>query len=171
MPRRPLSALAAGGALIAVAVAGIGPSGGAATAASPSSSSSAGQPTATAAAAATISTRRTDLGTILVDSKGRTLYLWVADKGKTSTCSGACATAWPPALTSGKPKAGKGAKASLLGTTKRKDGKLQVTYHGHPLYRFIQDKAAGDTAGQGSEGFGAYWWVVAPSGKAITTED
>ena len=168
MSRRLLSALAAGGTLLAVGIAGFGY----ATAATPGSGQAAAvvQPTATAAAAATISTRKTDLGTILVDSKGRTLYLWVADKGKKSTCYGGCATAWPPALTSGKPKAGKGVKASLLGTTKRKDGKLEVTYDGHPLYTFIQDRAAGDTTGQGSTGFGAAWWVVAPSGKAITTE-
>ncbi len=118
--------------------------------------------------AATIATSKTDLGTILVDGQGRTLYLWVADNGDQSTCNGGCAQAWPPVLTDGAPKAGSGVTASLLGTTKRDDGKTEVTYHGHPLYTFVQDQAPGDTTGQGSDGFGADWWVVAPSGQAIT---
>ncbi len=108
-------------------------------------------------------------GTYLTDSSGASLYLWVADTGSTSTCSGACATAWPPLLTTGKPTAGGKADASLLGTTTRSDGKKQVTYAGHPLYTFIGDKHAGDTAGQGSNGFGAKWWLVTPAGKAITS--
>src|SRR5438270_13622578 len=72
------------------------------------------------------------LGRILVDSKGITLYDFVKDKGTTSVCYGACAALWPPLLSTGKPVAGPGVKASLLGTTKRKDGKLEITYGGHP---------------------------------------
>ena len=107
------------------------------------------------------------LGSILVDDKGMTVYLWVGDKGKESTCYTSCATAWPPVLTDGAPQAGTGVQASLLGTTTRTDGKVEVTYAGHPLYYFIKDKAPGDVTGQGSNGFGALWWVLAPSGAAI----
>jgi len=178
--RRLVPSTLAVAALAAVAVAGCGSSNNDDGSASASGSSGGGAyggggSTASAASkssgAATISTRKSDLGTFLVDSQGRTLYLWVADKGSKSTCNGACAQAWPPTLTSGKPKAGKGVKASLLGTTKRSDGKTEVTYDGHPLYTFVQDKAPGDTTGQGSDGFGADWWVVAPNGKAITSGD
>ena len=84
-----------------------------------------------------------------------------------STCSGACAQAWPPLTTSGTPKAGGKVKASLLGTTTRSDGSREVTYAGHPLYYFEGDSAPGQTTGQGSDGFGAPWWVVSPAGKAI----
>ena len=110
------------------------------------------------------------LGQILVDEEGKTLYLFVADKGTASTCYTSCATIWPPVLTTGAPQAEGGAKASLLGTTTRTDGKVEVTYAGHPLYYFIQDKKVGDTTGQGVNGFGALWWVVSPSGAAITTK-
>jgi predicted lipoprotein with Yx(FWY)xxD motif len=123
--------------------------------------------TGNAASRATVSTRHGKLGTFLVGTKGMTLYLFAKDKTSKSTCSGQCATFWPPLLTSGKPKAAGKAKASLLGTTKRSDGKLQVTYKGHPLYSFIQDKKAGDTTGQNFLGFGAKWFVLAPSGKKI----
>jgi predicted lipoprotein with Yx(FWY)xxD motif len=108
-------------------------------------------------------------GPMLVDAQGRTLYLWQADTGTSSTCSGACATAWPPVTTTGKPAAGSGAKASLLGTTKRSDGSTQITYAGHPLYRFAGDTAAGQLNGQGSDAFGAKWWVVTPAGAAATS--
>jgi predicted lipoprotein with Yx(FWY)xxD motif len=120
-----------------------------------------------AAKTATVKTRHGKLGTYLVDSKGRSLYLFKKDKTTKSTCYDACATAWPPLLTSGKPKAAGNAKASLLSTTKRRDGTRQVTYKGHPLYYFIQDKKAGDTKGQDVDGFGAQWYVLAPSGSAI----
>jgi predicted lipoprotein with Yx(FWY)xxD motif len=177
--RRPVPLLAAGAAIAAIALAGCGSSNDASGSTGSAASSGGGlyggsdtgasATTAAAKGAATISTRKTDLGTILVDSKGRTIYLWVADKGTKSTCNGGCAVAWPPVLTTGKPKAGKGVKAALLGTTKRQDGKTEVTYKGHPLYTFFEDKAPGDTTGQGSNGFGALWWVVSPSGQAITS--
>ena len=107
------------------------------------------------------------LGQILVDDKGMTVYLFVADTGTASTCYTSCATIWPPVLTTGAPQAGTGADASLLGTTTRTDGKVEVTYAGHPLYYFVQDKAAGDATGQGVNGFGGLWWVLTPSGAAM----
>jgi predicted lipoprotein with Yx(FWY)xxD motif len=121
-----------------------------------------------ASGGARISAANHGLGTMLVDAQGRTLYLWKADTGMSSACDGACAQGWPPVTTSGAPKAGGGVKASLLGTTKRSDGSTQVTYSGHPLYRFAGDTAAGETSGQNNDGFGAPWFVVAPGGTAIT---
>ena len=114
-----------------------------------------------------VNLRTTSLGKVLVDSKGITLYDFVADKGTTSVCYGACAALWPPLLTHGKPVAGHGVRASLLGTTKRKDGKLEVTYGGHPLYYFVSDRKPGQTTGQGVNQFGAPWWVISAAGKEI----
>lgn len=108
------------------------------------------------------------LGQILVDESGMTVYVFLADSGTASTCYTSCAAIWPPVLTSGTPQAGASTQASLLGTTTRTDGKLEVTYAGHPLYYFVTDKVAGDAKGQGINGFGALWWVVAPSGASIT---
>jgi predicted lipoprotein with Yx(FWY)xxD motif len=113
-----------------------------------------------------LSTAKTSLGRILVDSSGRTLYLFGKDTKGKSACSGKCARYWPPLLTSGKPRAAGGAKASLLGTTKRADGRLQVTYSHHPLYRFAQD-TKGQTHGEGIDAFGAHWYVVSPAGSAV----
>jgi predicted lipoprotein with Yx(FWY)xxD motif len=110
---------------------------------------------------------KTRLGTILVDSNGITLYDFVKDKGTTSVCYGACAALWPPLLTTGKPVAGPGVHASLLGTTKRKDGKHEVTYGGHPLYYFVTDRKPGQTTGQGVNQFGGPWWVLSAAGKEI----
>src|SRR6195256_4689459 len=107
------------------------------------------------------------LGQILVDESGMTVYLFVADSGTASTCYTSCAAIWPPVLTDGAPQAGTGVQASLLGTTTRTDGKVEVTYAGHPLYYFIKDKAPGDVTGQAINGFGALWWVLSPSGAAI----
>jgi predicted lipoprotein with Yx(FWY)xxD motif len=117
---------------------------------------------------ATVKTRSTSLGTILVDAKGHTLYLFMKDKNGKSACTGACANAWPPLLTKGKPKAAGGASASKLGTTKRSDGTTQVTYNRHPLYGFILDKnKPGSTKGEGSKAFGAEWYVLGASGNKI----
>lgn len=110
---------------------------------------------------------RSPLGRILVDGKGITLYDFPPDKGTTSVCYGACAALWPPLLTHGKPIAGPGVRASLLGTTKRKDGKLEVTYGGHPLYYFVTDRKPGQTTGQGVNQFGGPWWVLSAAGKEI----
>jgi len=117
----------------------------------------------------TIALKTTAVGKVLVGANGRTLYLFTADKGSKSVCYGQCATYWPP-LFAGKPTAGAGLKASTLGTTKRKDGKLQVTYNGHPLYYFLPDKKAGDIKGQGYVHFGGSWWVVSAAGARITTK-
>lgn len=115
---------------------------------------------------ATVSIRKTKLGTILVDQQGRSLYLFMKDKHDKSACAGSCATFWPPLLTNGKPKAGKGVRSKLLGTTVRKSG-TQVTYAGHPLYMYAGDKKAGQTNGEGSKAFGAAWYVLAPNGHRI----
>jgi predicted lipoprotein with Yx(FWY)xxD motif len=112
-------------------------------------------------------TKTSSLGTFLVDGNGRALYLWEADAGSKSSCSGACAQAWPPLTATTTPKATGAVKASLLDTTKRADGSREVTYAGHPLYTFAGDTRAGQTTGQGSNGFGAPWWVVTPGGQAL----
>ncbi|MET8568926.1 hypothetical protein [Streptomyces sp. NPDC004783] len=117
---------------------------------------------------ATVDTKTAgDLGTILVDDKGRTLYLFLADKKNKSNCNGDCAKAWPPFLTKGKPKAGKGADEKLLDTTKRSDGDEQVTYNGHPLYYYSGDSKPGQTNGQDLNQFGAVWYVVDAKGKQV----
>jgi predicted lipoprotein with Yx(FWY)xxD motif len=116
---------------------------------------------------AAIHTGSTELGTVLVNSKGRTLYVWAHDKGSKSTCAGMCAKYWPPVITSGQPRAVEGVRASLLGTSRRADGRMQVTYHGHPLYTFIMDEEAGDTKGEGLTGFGGRWDPVSPAGRAV----
>jgi predicted lipoprotein with Yx(FWY)xxD motif len=116
---------------------------------------------------ATVDVRSTSLGKILVDSQGRTLYLFEKDQGPKSTCSGACAAAWPPLTSSGKPKAGAGVKASLLGTTARSDGSSEVTYNGHPLYSYAGDQGPGDTNGQALDQFGAEWYVLSPAGQKV----
>jgi predicted lipoprotein with Yx(FWY)xxD motif len=120
-----------------------------------------------AQASATVSLARTKLGIVLVNSRGHTLYLFAKDKNGTSACSGSCARFWPPLLSSGKPTAGSGVKRSLLGKTKRSDGRLQVTYNRHPLYAFALDKKAGQTAGQGNLAFGARWYAVSARGTKV----
>jgi predicted lipoprotein with Yx(FWY)xxD motif len=111
--------------------------------------------------------RTTPLGKILVSSTGRTLYMFAADKGKTSVCYGQCATFWPPLLSASAHPTATGLTMSKLGTTKRKDGKLQITYNGHPLYRYADDTKAGQTNGQGVNASGGLWWVLSPSGAPI----
>jgi predicted lipoprotein with Yx(FWY)xxD motif len=118
---------------------------------------------------ATVKVASGGLGNILVDSQGRTLYLFLKDAGTTSACTGACATAWPPLRDMGTPTAGSGADASMLGTAPRPDGAAQVTYNGHLLYTFTGDKKAGDTNGQGLSAFGGLWYAVSPAGTQITT--
>ena len=116
---------------------------------------------------AVVKTRKTSIGTILVDTRGRTLYRFMRDKRDKSSCSGQCAAYWPPLTTSGKPVAGAGAKASLLGTTRRSDGHMQVTYNGHPLYHFAQDAKAGQTSGEAVSAFGGTWYAVSSSGAQV----
>jgi predicted lipoprotein with Yx(FWY)xxD motif len=120
-----------------------------------------------ASSTANIKVEKTALGKILADPRGRTLYMFAADKGKTSVCYGQCAAFWPPLLTKTAHPAGTGVQASLLGTTKRKGGTLQVTYAGHPLYLFAKDTKAGQTNGQGLNVVGGLWWVVSPSGAVV----
>jgi predicted lipoprotein with Yx(FWY)xxD motif len=158
--RRTLVAVLAVTALAALLVAGCGGgSGGYGSAAKPAAKES-----------STVGLATTDLGKVLVDGNGRTLYLFEADKPSISACSGTCATTWPPLTTSAKPQAGPGVSASMLGTIERADGKTEITYGGHPLYRYTGDSAAGQTAGEGSEAFGAEWYVVSPSGSKIEDE-
>ena len=121
-----------------------------------------------ASAATKVGTASSSLGRILVDGHGRTLYLFAKDKKGKSACSGACAAYWPPLLTSGKPHAVAGAKASLLGTIRRADGRRQVTYRHHPLYFYAGDMGKGQTSGQGLTDFGGAWWVLSPGGNKIT---
>jgi predicted lipoprotein with Yx(FWY)xxD motif len=114
-----------------------------------------------------VSTAKTSLGQIIVNSSGRTLYLFEKDRNGKSACSGQCAVFWPPLTTSGKPGVTGGARASLIGTTRRADGRLQVTYNHHPLYTFVKDKKAGQTNGEGVNAFGAVWDAVSPAGTKI----
>jgi len=127
----------------------------------------AGTALAASGSVAVVKVRATSLGSTLVASNGNTLYMFAHDTTTKSTCSGMCATYWPPLVTTGKPKAGPGAHAALLGTTHRADGKLQVTYHGHPLYSFANDKKAGATSGEGVKAFGAKWFALSPAGVKI----
>jgi len=116
---------------------------------------------------ATVSLRQTDLGRILVSAKGRTLYLFMKDVNGKSACGGSCVTYWPPLVKTGKLTVGPGLKRALIGTTKRSDGRLQVTYNKHPLYTFALDRSAGQTKGQGSSNFGAKWYAVSAKGRAV----
>ncbi|HZC52566.1 MAG TPA: hypothetical protein VE441_08725 [Mycobacterium sp.] len=119
--------------------------------------------------ASTVDVRTANGSTFLTDSAGRSLYLFGSDTKTMSTCSGACATAWPPLTTKVAPTAGTGATASDLSTISRADGTKQVTYAGHPLYYFAGDSAPGQTNGEDSNGFGAPWYLVAPSGQQVTS--
>ena len=110
---------------------------------------------------------KSDYGRILFDGKGRALYLFTRDKGERSHCYGACADAWPPFLTRGRPRAKDSADRDLLGTVKRKGGKTQVTYRGRPLYHYVGDREAGEVLCQDVEEYGGHWYVVAPSGKPV----
>lgn len=130
-------------------------------------SDAAAPPKTASGAEATVGKAKSDLGEILVDSQGRTVYLFKKDSGPKSSCEDECATEWPPVRASGKPAAGDGLDAAKLSTTPRSDGEPQVTYDGHPLYLFSGDKAAGDTAGQG---VGSTWYVVGPDGNEITAK-
>jgi predicted lipoprotein with Yx(FWY)xxD motif len=151
-------------AVVALVVAGCG-GGGDNVKASPSAASA--NMSAPSGGGATVALGSGPLGRHLVDSKGRTLYLFEKDTGTMSTCSGACASLWPASTTSGDPKVGSGVDAKLLGSTKRSDRGTQLTYNGHPLYRFSGDHAAGDTNGQGLTDFGAGWYVVSAAGQKI----
>jgi predicted lipoprotein with Yx(FWY)xxD motif len=114
-----------------------------------------------------VSTASTGLGRILVNSGGRTLYMFGKDKNDKSACAGMCAKFWPPLIANGKPRASAGARASLLGTTKRADGRMQVTYNRHPLYTFVKDTKKGQTHGEGLTAFGGQWNAVSAAGAKV----
>ena len=140
----------------AVALAGLGTAFGASTSASP---------------ATAVSTAKTSLGKVIVNRRGRTLYLFEKDTRRHSACGRSCAAYWPPLLAHGRPIAGGAAKQSLLGTIKRANGTRQVTYAGHPLYTYVLDTKRGQTRREGSTLFGAGWDALAPSGKKIEADD
>jgi predicted lipoprotein with Yx(FWY)xxD motif len=150
------------------------------TTAAPAASSATAQPntpTASPSASSSVAATTIDLqsvsgipGKFLASGQGRALYLFEADKGSTSTCTGACAAAWPPVTASAMPMAGGGVSQSLLGTAKRVDGTEQVTYNGHPLYYFAADTGSGMAKGQGSKAFGAGWYVLNAKGSKIDND-
>jgi predicted lipoprotein with Yx(FWY)xxD motif len=108
-----------------------------------------------------------ELGKVVVDSKGFTLYDFHKDKGTTSSCYGGCAKVWPPLLTDSQPKGAGGVMGSKLGTTKRKDGTTQVTLAGHPLYTYVEDTKPGEAKGNDFSSFGAEWYALQPSGAEV----
>ena len=114
-----------------------------------------------------VSTATTSLGRVLVDTHGHTLYLFGKDRNGKSACSGACAAAWPPLIATAKPRAGTGAAASRLGTTRRADGRLQVTYNHHPVYTFVKDTKKGQTNGEGLTAFGGTWDALSAAGAKV----
>jgi predicted lipoprotein with Yx(FWY)xxD motif len=116
---------------------------------------------------ASVKVVETQYGRVLVDGKGRALYLFTRDRTPTSRCYGACARRWPPFLITGKPAAGAGAQSSLLGTTARGGGTTQVTYAGHPLYYYVGDHNPGEVLCQGVEEFGGTWYVLTRRGSAV----
>lgn len=154
---RPTARLAVLGLLALAALVGASPDTGSA------------QPTAASASPAiTLTVRGTQYGTILVDGRGRALYAFTRDRrGGPSECYGACAKAWPVYFAAGQPRAGTGVKAALLGTTRRRDGRRQVTYNGWPLYYYVGDRKPGEVKCQGVVNFGGTWLVVAPGGRLV----
>jgi predicted lipoprotein with Yx(FWY)xxD motif len=122
---------------------------------------------AAASHGARVALGKTALGRVLVDARGRTLYLFEKDTHGRSACYGACTAYWPPLLSAVRPQQGNGVRASLLGVVRRKDGKRQVTYAGHPLYTYVGDTKAGMTTGEGLTDFGGSWDAVAASGRSV----
>ena len=169
MKRKITTLIAAAAAPLALALVAAGC--GSSASGSPYSSGpygSAATPNATpAGAGAKVGVRNAPLGRILVDGRGRTLYLFEKDKSTPSTCYGTCASIWPPFTSKGKPRAGHGVLARKLGRTKRTDGKLEVTYNRHPLYYYSGDTKPGETNGQGLDQFGAEWSVLSPAGTKV----
>jgi predicted lipoprotein with Yx(FWY)xxD motif len=117
---------------------------------------------------ATVRVASTDVGIVLVNSKGRTLYLFEKDSGTTSACAGACARDWPPLRAHGVPTSGSGTRPSLVASSRRPDGESQVTYNGHPLYLYDGDEGPGDIDGQGVTAFGGAWYALEPGGTQVT---
>ena len=132
-------------------------------------SGSAAPPTTANGRPATIGVANGGLGNVLVNSQGRTLYLFQKDSGTTSACAGECVNEWPPLRANGKLTEGSGASASLAGTSMRSDGTQQVTYNGHPLYLFEGDKKPGDTNGEGVNAFGGNWYALSAAGTQVSS--
>jgi predicted lipoprotein with Yx(FWY)xxD motif len=128
---------------------------------------SSGSSAASNATAGRVTLHKTKVGKVLATKSGRTLYLFMKDKNRHSSCYGQCAGYWPPLMQKGKLSAGAGVKAGLLGTTTRKNGRRQVTYKGHPLYLFSLDHSAGQISGQGQKFFGGKWFVLNAAGSAV----
>jgi predicted lipoprotein with Yx(FWY)xxD motif len=147
---------------LALVTASCGSSGGRSAVASPAAD------TSKPASAGTVAVASSNLGDVLVDAQGRTVYLFGADNGTKSACSGACAVNWPPLVTSDTPTVGNGAATSLVGTATRSGGEQQVVYNGHPLYLFAGDQKAGDTNGQGVNAFGGSWYALTSAGNQVT---
>ena len=175
MSKRTKLAAGVGGALAAAATVAACSSAASSTAAAPAASATgspaAASPAGGSAAASggtVITTAKSSAGTVLTNGSGKAVYLWVKDTGAMSNCNGACAGAWPPVTTTGAATATGGAKASDIGTITRSDGTKQVTYDGHPLYYFSGDSGPGMASGQGSDAFGAKWWLVSASGSDVT---
>ena len=164
MTRRTSTSFLASATAVALSVLGLAACGGG----SSTSASSTTPPKAADGKPATIGVANTGLGQILVDSQGRTLYLFKKDSGTKSACTGACASAWPPLRVTGKPTVGPGTNASLVATTKRSDGQPQVTDNGHPLYLYVGDKQPGDTNGQGVNAFGGGWFALSAAGNQVS---
>ncbi|HEY5331957.1 MAG TPA: hypothetical protein VIJ21_00305 [Solirubrobacterales bacterium] len=166
--KRTYYALALLAVIGAVVIAGCG--GGSSSSAESTGSSSESVTTSSGGSGTIAGGEVAGLGTVLVDSSGMTVYMFTPDEGRTSVCYGGCEAAWPPVVASGKPTAGEGAMSSALGTTKRKDGTLQVTYEGHPLYTYADDKSPGEANGNEVEGT---WFALDESGAAVngTTSD
>jgi predicted lipoprotein with Yx(FWY)xxD motif len=160
--------IAGGAVLTALIISGCGGASGSSSSAPKAPSKSPGTTGASGGAPLDVTTDP-KLGKIIVDAKGRTLYDFVIDKGTMSVCYGACASLWPPYTTNGKPVAGTGVSAALIGTTKRKDGSSEVTYAGHPLYYYAPDQKRGQITGQALNQFGAPWYALAPNGREIHT--
>ena len=156
----------------ALLVAACGSAAASTSASAPASSAAAAGSSASASTTGTvITTQAGSAGAFLTNGSGRTVYLWAKDGMNMSACTGACASAWPPVPATGTLTATGGAQTSDLGTITRSDGTKQVTYDGHALYFFAGDSAAGQANGQGSDSFGAKWWLVAPAGMKITVAD
>jgi predicted lipoprotein with Yx(FWY)xxD motif len=163
---RSITFLAAAAAVALIALVATGCGGG-----SDGADAATAPPTTATGSPATIGVADVDdFGSILVDSRDRTLYLFESDSGTKSSCHGACATAWPPLRVNGEPTTGSGVDASLIGTTPRSDGKPQLTYNGHPLYFYAGDQEPGDLNGQGSTAFGGAWFALSASGQAVSSE-
>jgi predicted lipoprotein with Yx(FWY)xxD motif len=110
---------------------------------------------------------KSNFGQILANGRGRALYVFTSDSGKTSNCYDDCARAWPPYIIKSKPRAVGDAKPGLIGTTRRTDGRLQATYDGHPVYYYVGDNAPGEVLCQAVEEFGGFWYVIRANGKVV----